>query len=308
MVDSFLFIVGVGRSGTSLLQSMLNAHSEIIFLPEINFIRRFIVKNGLKIIQDNTELIQFISDDKRLKRLNMDFSDIFRNKVINRDNIGLYTYQQILNAYIDGNDITYVGDKDPRSIEFIPTLQRIFPDVKIIHIIRDPRDVLLSKMKAGWSKQRPLLYNVFAGVVQIELVHLHKKSLNENIIELHYENLIQYTLEELQKICTDLKLQFESGMLDFQVSAQKLISEDEIEWKKETLRPVIAENAEKWKQGLTNWQIQLVEELNPAAFRYYRYEKSQPRITIFQIIYLKILAIPFRIMVRLYCKYRVWSQ
>ena len=46
MNDNFepIFIVGVGRSGTSLLQAMLNAHSKITFTPETHFIKSYLSK------------------------------------------------------------------------------------------------------------------------------------------------------------------------------------------------------------------------------------------------------------------------
>ena len=37
-----IFIIGVGRSGTTLLQSMLHSHSEIHFSPETHFVKRFL--------------------------------------------------------------------------------------------------------------------------------------------------------------------------------------------------------------------------------------------------------------------------
>ena len=40
-----IFIIGVGRSGTSLLQSMLNSHSKIAFTPETHFIRSYMSSN-----------------------------------------------------------------------------------------------------------------------------------------------------------------------------------------------------------------------------------------------------------------------
>jgi hypothetical protein len=46
--EKFVFIVGVGRSGTSLLHSMLNAHTRVCFPPEINFIRRFLATPQLE--------------------------------------------------------------------------------------------------------------------------------------------------------------------------------------------------------------------------------------------------------------------
>ena len=43
-----IFIVGVGRSGTSLLQSMFASHPEVKFIPETAFIRRYVLNGELE--------------------------------------------------------------------------------------------------------------------------------------------------------------------------------------------------------------------------------------------------------------------
>ena len=72
-----LFIVGVGRSGTTLLQSMLNAHPEICFTPETHFVKRYLVPHlsGNKCFS-KANLIQSLAEDKYFSRLDVPLNDV----------------------------------------------------------------------------------------------------------------------------------------------------------------------------------------------------------------------------------------
>jgi hypothetical protein len=163
-----IFIVGVGRSGTSLLQSMLDSHPEIKFLPENFFLRNHLFsKPQYSSVEDfKNSLLR----DKRFKRLETTEKIITESYTENKPLLSnLNLYKNICNQYF--NDIVkYYGDKDPRLIENIPNLVKSFNDSKIIHIFRDPRDVLLSKKKAEWSKKNSIWRNLLASKYQLKCI------------------------------------------------------------------------------------------------------------------------------------------
>jgi len=66
-----IFIIGLGRSGTSLLQSILNAHSEIAFLPETHFLRKYVFPGKLKNKSD-VEIKTILKNDEHYKRAGID--------------------------------------------------------------------------------------------------------------------------------------------------------------------------------------------------------------------------------------------
>ncbi len=303
-----LLIVGVGRSGTSLLHSMLNAHSKIDLIPEINYIRRFLIRDGLKKFKNKNDLSIFLSNDARIKRLKLDLRNFVDDIDISINNLGPVLYAKIFQKSANKSTTVYVGDKDPRSIEYLPAISRILPSVKFIHVLRDPRDVVLSKIKANWSANRSILTNIFAGTVQLKLAVHYQNLFPSSIIQIRYEDLVTNPKSVLEKICSLLNLDYEAGMLDYQKSAQTLIAADEYAWKKETLQPIISNNINKWKTDLTKFQINLVEELNPVAFGVYHYTKAYPEITYFQKLVIYLIKLPYLILATCYCKYRLWTQ
>ncbi|MBD3224963.1 MAG: hypothetical protein GF313_09545, partial [Caldithrix sp.] len=121
-MNKHLFIVGVGRSGTSLLQSMLNAHSQIIFIPEINYIRRFLRTSALEKLyakQGRAGLLEFLSADDLISRLQLDIEDTFSGFDFEGPEPALRIYRTLLTAYAGRESSALIGDKDPRSIEHL---------------------------------------------------------------------------------------------------------------------------------------------------------------------------------------------
>lgn len=104
-----IFIVGMPRSGTSLIEQILTAHSKISGAGELQSLSDF----G-SLIVDNA----IITSRQQLA--------LFRQN-----------YIQEINEYAD-KKASFVTDKLPHNFRFIPLIKLLFPESKIIHIKRDP--------------------------------------------------------------------------------------------------------------------------------------------------------------------------
>lgn len=271
-----LFIVGVGRSGTSLLQSMLAAHSQLSFLPETAFIRKFIVRKKIQstVIKKGSSFAkELVARDETLSRVDFNFNNFIDST---KDNIDLECYLAMQGQEMERSGKLRFGDKDPRLIEYLPTVKLCFPDAYIVNIVRDPRDVLSSKKKAAWSAGRSLLFYTFANRVQLKIARLlGRKLFGERYIEIIYEDLISEPEVNLKNLCTKLNLSFEPELLEFGEQAKKLVSDSEISWKKETFGPLLSNNFNKWKKQLNKNEIALTELSCSDAFAIGGYEKSE---------------------------------
>jgi hypothetical protein len=270
-----IFIVGVGRSGTSLLQSMLASHSEVSFLPETAFIRRYIVKNKLQKCIAKLGIInaqKMIKEDKVLSRINFEIPTPSENSCSAAD----FDYYVSLQQYgmTEGGKIRF-GDKDPRLIEYLSTLYSYFPNAYVVNIVRDPRDVLSSKKKAAWSAGRSTMFYAFANRVQLRIArNLGSKLFGKRYIEIVYEDLIRDPETQLKSLCFKLELSYEESLLDFGKQAKKLVSKAEESWKKETFGPLLSDNADKWKKQLSLKEVALTELSCSDAFKIGGYNRS----------------------------------
>lgn len=294
--------MGVGRSGTTLLQNMLNSHSNLAFIPEINYPRRFLFNRKLEKIynKDKSDFHNYIRNDKWFSRLD--------EKLINKLNLESNNYTEFstglfmdilsVNCKINGKSIA--GYKDPRSIELVGKIDKVIPDINWIHIVRDPRDVLLSKMKSDWSKDSTVLKHIFASYVQFDFTKKWKQKLPNTFAELYYEDLISDPESTLKTLCTSIGLEYDPKMLNYTKSAKILIAKDELSWKKEVFLPIMQSNHSKWKKELNIWQVALVEKLVEPVFTNYDYNRSFPSLNIFQRLKLILLKFIFSILSKLY--------
>ena len=110
-------------------------------------------KKNVSINKSNyKEIISQLEKDPRFSRLS-----ICPKIVIEKSKNMIDVYRNITNFYLKNKNKEIIGDKDPKIIENIEVLNYFFPNSKIIHIIRDPRDVVLSRTKAKWSKNIHIL-------------------------------------------------------------------------------------------------------------------------------------------------------
>jgi hypothetical protein len=145
----FFFVCGAPKSGTTWLQRILDAHPEVACSGEGHFITRFSAPVSQVVSAYNRRL-------EREARLVYDgepyygpveqaeFDDMVRSFICAR-----------LRARADAQT-RWLGDKTPSYTRTLDQLHRLFPAAKILHIVRDPRDVAVSRMvfskRAGFSE------------------------------------------------------------------------------------------------------------------------------------------------------------
>ena len=234
---------------------MLSSHPRIKFLPETSFLRRFVVDNEASSLPHD-QLILRLKADQRLCRIK--HHDQLIDKVSwNDPGACRQLYELFFSSY---QDASFVGDKDPRCIEMISAIAMLWKSSKFVHLFRDPRDIVCSKKKADWSKGRSLFFYLVAGQSQILLADRAKAKLSgSRVFLIKYEELIQDPKTTLKSLCRWLPIEFDDSMLSFNSAAKELVAEDEMQWKKETLGPLLKDNSKKWRNELTPFEIATIE-------------------------------------------------
>jgi hypothetical protein len=265
-----LFLTGIGRSGTTLLQKLLNAHSQISFEPETHFFKRFILPFQIDKKVDLQNFGKSLEDDKYLKRL----SDKKRNHLIAsapelRDCIK--RFDDVLK--MDGQ--MFGADKDTEYVRYLPHLANAYPESFLLNIIRDPRDVVLSRTKTPWGAKRSAIFHA------AEYVHYLKRNRKEGIeffadryMEVRFEDLLIETKRTITSITKWLNLKLENQMLSNQSTNDDLIADDEREWKGNAEKEINTENTNKWKEELGENVVGLLEENLMEEMNSYEYSIS----------------------------------
>jgi len=261
------------------MQSMLHAHPEVSFLPETHFFRHYVAKPKSRWDHERAGAETFrstLARDEEYRR-----ADISPKKLLAPFSTGARTldvveaHARLLQLHRDREDVPVVGEKDPRLIDYLPQVKRAFPEARIVHVVRDPRDVLLSRMNADWSAGRPDWLHVLTYRAQIVRGRKQgRRSFRGQYMELRYEDLLADPERVLREVTDHVGVSYSDAMLDFQDSAEELVDEDERSWKEETTGPLLRDNTGKWRDGLSAWQVCLTERLCNNAFEWFGYTRA----------------------------------
>lgn len=259
---------------------MLSAHPEISFPPETQFFRKYLGDKKKRVLLERQGLAKFVkilSADPEFGRSKLDAGKVFLSDTTAPDAPFQLSaaYLRFLEAYAERESAHIVGDKDPRLLENLGVLGEYFPDAAVIHIIRDPRDVLVSKMKAKWSRKRPWWLHSLVYCAQLNLGrNLGKQYYPRRYMEIYYEDLITSPEKTLRTITQHVGVAFDDRMLDYSEAAKKLVSDEEMQWKKETIGPLLSNNKEKWRRELSPIQIQFTQTACKESFTKDGYVKA----------------------------------
>jgi len=150
-LPKMMFILGRGRSGTTLLTSMLNSNEDICVAPECLFAMNLAGRYGKKIF-NHRMIDRFCHDiflEKRIKNWSFNqrqLSDFLKNYLATGSTFDeavrlVYSAQ----AHFSGKHTAVIlGDKNPHYSLFANILSGFFPDAYWIHIVRDPRATVVS--------------------------------------------------------------------------------------------------------------------------------------------------------------------
>ncbi len=252
-----IFIVGVPRSGTTLLRMMLNAHSKIAIAPETHFFRLFWAnrykygdlsnKNNFKKLWNELVECKYFKDLK-LK----DVQKIYK-RLLDGERSYKSIFERLLKEYAKQNNKPRWGEKTPAHLLYLEIILSFFPSAKVIHIIRDPRDVALSFKKVPWGTNDVFsvarIWNKYMSIAD---------NFKDKILEIRYEDLIANPESILRNVCDFIEERFEKQMLNFHSYSKKYMVQNE-PWKEGVLKPLTISNIGKYKKELSKWEIEQIE-------------------------------------------------
>ena len=222
-------MLGALRSGTTLFRLMLNAHDGITNLGESDF------------------LFDYLKRQSGSYDWMYDVASLRQNRVFQSQNLNILKSE-------DGKQIAHdlVAQLTQRARGQLclaihrnaDKVANLFPGCKIVHLIRDPRDVARSCINMGWAG------NTYYGVdpwLETEMnwdasLPLFEK---KNVLEVHFEKLISNPQLELGRVCQFLAVPFTPEMLNYPAHSTY-----------ETPHPSAAQ---QWKSKLKPRDVVLVE-------------------------------------------------
>jgi hypothetical protein len=258
MTDAPIFVVGVARSGTTLLSAMLSAHSRLDCGPESRFFARY---RHLDARQRRRVL-----DKATWPRPAVDFIGSLRNQGhpihelfgLQLSEIGIYlaSREPSLRAMLESLTLLHARnagaarwiEKTPRHLLMTETLRHLWPEAYIVRIVRDPRDVALSLARMPFAKD-----SVVANLVRVDHDDRASREHIENdprAMTLRYEDLVSQPERELRRICAFIGEDYEPSMLDVREAASAVAADHEW-WKESVSGPLQTTSVGRWHEEMS---------------------------------------------------------
>ena len=254
--NPFLFVVGCARSGTTLLQRMLDSHPQLAVSNDPHFIP-FAVQGVLDGVDPpvTPELVDSVLDYRTFIRLGLP------EAAVREAAAGAERYSDfvgaIYSAFARMRGKPLGGEKTPRYVRYLPLLASLFPWAKIVHIIRDGRDVALSML--DWARpdrgpgrfqlwqDRPVAVCALSWRWHVTTGRRDGIRLGrDRYHEVRYEDLVAKPEEALRRIAHFLELDFAPEMLRYHEGKER--SDPGLSTKGRWLPPTL---------GLRDWRVQM---------------------------------------------------
>ena len=264
------FIVGCGRSGTTLLRSMLNSHPELSIPTESLFIIDYLRSKRIQ-KTGNVQVAGMLAREYEVKEwgLDIDPSDLASCKSVPE------IISKLHESYANKYNKKFWGQKTPRFVRHASLLKNAFPGCSFIHVIRDPRAVASSMILSNvhrsnsyfackrWTK------DVTAGL-QIE------QDYPACSIRITYEELIVNPQKTLSSICSFLGVEFHNTLLHFQESLHRDYGQFYKQVHNKLSKPVDRSSIDAWRDKLSLKDIMIVESLCGAYMKRLGYKQLYP--------------------------------
>lgn len=228
MSNEPFFIVGVGRSGTTLLRLMMHNHPRIAVPYESHFITSYIDKlpdyGNLDIATNLQKLVVDILSEPLLESWDHTFEESVVLARVARPASLASVIDAIYADYAEAKGKVRWGDKSDY-LDRMHLINEVFPKAKFIHIVRDGRDVANSVMKMDWGPA-DILRAADWWHEHVKMGRIVGRVLGPSrYTEIRYEDLTANPERELARLCAFLGEEYSDSMLRYHELPRSTIPE-----------------------------------------------------------------------------------
>lgn len=221
------FVIGVGRSGTTLLRLMLDAHPELAIPPETHFLPALIdlFADGGK--PNSHDLVAAVKSHAGWRDFGFSESEL-ESIFTAADATAAAAIRAFYTAYAARHSKARWGDKTPVYIESMAAIGGALGDqARFVHLIRDGRDVAVSRGSRAVKRGReapPARVEAEVWTRRIQGAR-EQARLVDRYLELRYEDLVADPEAALRLVCEHIALEFDPAMLAYHQRASERLSE-----------------------------------------------------------------------------------
>lgn len=238
-----IFVLGMPRSGTSLVEQILASHPAVFGAGELN--------NITTVYQS---LDKSIDDPK---------SNAFPEALIGLgpDDFASLGKQYVTSIREYSAQAAFIVDKMPHNFLHIGFIRAILPNARIIHCTREPLDNCLSLFKTGFHKGQLYSYDQCElgqyYKLYLELMDYWKTTLPGFIHDLNYEELVNHQEEQTKRLLQYCELPWDDACMNFHKTRRKIKTASNAQ----VIRPIYQDSVKLWTR-YENYLKPLISSLN----------------------------------------------
>lgn len=253
----YIFIVGMSRSGTTLMRNILNKSDQIAISRENHFLGHLLGSEGMR---HKFRKFGDLHEDENVRRL-VDFlyaggseksswlrrssaqwrwitrrvdKEVFLQKILDSDRSERAMFAAMMDLFAERKGKAIKGEKTPAHFQYADTLMEWFPDAKIIHMMRDPQGIFISEVHRRQREAQSFPYRQIKHVPALmKLIILLQttltwassaRSASTNLAKYPgrytvqcFEDLVRRPEEQVRALCVFLGAPFQVQMLEQEV-------------------------------------------------------------------------------------------
>ncbi|MCB0874679.1 MAG: sulfotransferase [Solirubrobacterales bacterium] len=218
------FVVGLTRSGTTLLRMMLDAHPELAVPPETHFVPDLI--KAARAEQGADAMLEAMTSNRTWSDFGIGEEEMRERLAVVPSGDAAGAVRAFFEAYAEKQGKPRWGDKTPAYMLSVQRIGRTLPESRFIHLIRDGRDVALSQTARALNEQPPPAEQAARWVKRIRKSRDQAATLKgPRYVEARYEDLVRDPETTLRRICEFVDLPWEEEMLRYHERAAERLAE-----------------------------------------------------------------------------------
>lgn len=224
------FIVGVARSGTTLLRLMFDAHPALAIPPEtyllLPIFRAGVSGEGAELGRDEFE--RLICEFHTWPDLGISRERLREELASLEPFTARQGLRTVYRLYAEERGKSRWGDKTPNYRRHLPAIAAMLPEARFLHIVRDGRDVALSLRREWFAPAEDMAGLARHWVEEIDATRQAMRQCVEaggHAVELRYEDLVLQPRVTLEGLCAFVELPFDPSMLTYHRGAPARIRE-----------------------------------------------------------------------------------
>lgn len=225
--DKPVFIVGMPRSGTSLVEQILASHPQVYGAGELKYIQNY-----------SFDLSELNINNKQYPECMSDVSQDQLDKLAEN-------YMGHLDAISNGEDM--VTDKMPINYQNLGLIYQLFPNAKIIHCTRNPLDTCVSCYCQFFSGSYYYTFDLddvgFAYRAYEKQMRFWKKVLPISVLDVNYEELVQHQEAVTKQVLEYCGLPWAEECLNF-YKTSRTVATASVE---QVRQPMYVSSINKWR-------------------------------------------------------------